>query len=412
MTGRRRAASGDRPAAKKSKSQDPNLVWIICYPRTLEAPGAVSASERVDLDRLRQEIDSSVRKHVLSIDIVTADLPVVSASLVCEESKCSRAINALHHAFAKAAEAVGCSWGVSDFMSLKYPLPPSLAPRQCAPVLQWYKVSAPPLEDWVLEHELRKLMGPVSGVMFARADSSHTILALIPPQSAADLSTQGLTLVQEGINRVQYCLPAVVEAIEEAPVIAPPAWSGPINIPRGLTESASKTTQTDPLPPTPPPSVHKQQQPEPQPRPRRPRRRRRPIVSEEYQQCFKCQQYGHRADQCDPEAQVVCRVCSEAHRASECNRKDSPKCANCGASDHGASSRRCSRRPRPPPVGPQQPRPSAPRVRRRGPGNNIQGNIQRLLSPLVQLIAAIGAFSNPHHRKPPYRQRKPPEESS
>ena len=43
-------------------------------------------------------------------------------------------------------------------------------------------------------------------------------------------------------------------------------------------------------------------------------------------QCFKCQGYGHMANECKNEAK--CRVCGQNHNSRDCT-ENTPKCVNC-----------------------------------------------------------------------------------
>ena len=64
-------------------------------------------------------------------------------------------------------------------------------------------------------------------------------------------------------------------------------------------------------------------------------------ITPSIQQCFKCQSFGHKAQNCTKNQKCV--VCGEAHSHKDCpNRnKKTPKCANCRG-PHVANYRGCS----------------------------------------------------------------------
>ena len=66
-----------------------------------------------------------------------------------------------------------------------------------------------------------------------------------------------------------------------------------------------------------------------------------PFIQRAYQ-CYKCQSFGHHANQCTNKTK--CIVCAEEHRLADCpnkNKNDRLKCANCGEA-HTANYSECS----------------------------------------------------------------------
>jgi hypothetical protein len=56
-------------------------------------------------------------------------------------------------------------------------------------------------------------------------------------------------------------------------------------------------------------------------------------------QCFKCQKYGHRKENCKEEKDV-CLICAGNHSYKICKNKSNVKCANCGG-NHSSVSKEC-----------------------------------------------------------------------
>ena len=57
-------------------------------------------------------------------------------------------------------------------------------------------------------------------------------------------------------------------------------------------------------------------------------------------QCFKCQGYGHMANECKNEA--TCRVCGQNHNSRDCTEK-TPKCVNCQG-EHRSDDKSCPKK--------------------------------------------------------------------
>lgn len=63
-------------------------------------------------------------------------------------------------------------------------------------------------------------------------------------------------------------------------------------------------------------------------------------------QCGQCQKY-HQPQPC--KEKVTCSYCTQNHHFGKCqNTNEAPKCANCGATGHVATSRQCPQRPKEP----------------------------------------------------------------